>query len=113
MIATRDALLTVTFLARAGYLAPAEGQADVWANVINEAAPWATADDVADAARQLARRPHQWIATGDLIAELRRIRTQQLEAADRSHRLIREQPPITVTPPDRIRQILRGQAVAS
>lgn len=111
-INTRDALLTVTFLARAGYLAPAEGQADVWRDVINQHAPWATSDDAAAAARSLASQPHRWVATGDLIDELRRIRTEQLDAVDRRLRLSREQQPLTVTPPDRIRQILREQGVA-
>jgi hypothetical protein len=101
-IAIKDALYVVTYLAKAGYVSQSDGQADVWADVINDAAPYATPDMLRQAAREIAREPHRWIATGDIVKILHRIRTEQIEAEER--RQLRAVPDIDVTPPERIRE---------
>lgn len=93
-----------------GYIQPATGQAAVWHDDLNEAAPWATTQDLHDAVSKIIRTPHRWIAIGDVIEELYRIRSDQIEAETRRRRTL-EVPTITRTPPERIRQILRAHGV--
>ena len=106
MIHKSDALALVTYLVKAGYIATSDGQADVWADVLNDAAPYATPDMLRQAAREIAREPHRWIATGDIVKALHRIRSEQIEENER--RQLRAVPDIDVTPPNRIREILKG-----
>ena len=105
-IAIKDALYVVTYLAKAGYVSQSDGQADVWADVLNDAAPYATPDMLRQAAREIAREPHRWIATGDIVKALHRIRSEQIEENER--RQLRAVPDIDITPPNRIREILRS-----
>ena len=106
MIHKSDALALVTYLVKAGYIATSDGQADVWADVLNDACPYATPDMLRQAAREIAREPHRWIATGDIVKALHRIRSEQIEETER--RQLRAVPDIDVTPPNRIREILRS-----
>ena len=94
MIHKSDALALVTYLVKAGYIATSDGQADVWADVLRQAA------------REIAREPHRWIATGDIVKALHRIRSEQIEENER--RQLHAVPDIDITPPNRIREILRS-----
>lgn len=106
MIHKSDALALITYLSKAGYVPASDGQADVWADVLNDAAPYATPDMLRQAAREIAREPHRWIATGDIVKALHRIRSEQIEENER--RQLHAVPDIDVTPPNRIREIMRG-----
>ena len=106
MVTKADALALITYLSKAGYVPASDGQADVWADVLNDAAPYATPDMLRQAAREIAREPHRWIATGDIVKALHRIRSEQIEENER--RQLRAVPNIDVTPPERIREIMKG-----
>ena len=105
MVTKSDTLALIAYLSKAGYLPASDGQADVWADVLNDAAPTATPEQLRQAAREIAREPHRWIATGDIVKILHRIRTEQIEAEER--RQLRAVPDIDVTPPERIREIIK------
>lgn len=106
MVTKAETLALVTYLSKAGYVPASDGQADVWADVINEWAPYATGDHLRQAAREIAREPHRWIATGDVVKALHKIRTEEIEAVER--RQLRAMPDIEKPPTDRIQEILRS-----
>lgn len=110
MISKADALSLVAYLVKAGYLSASEGQADVWADVLNDAAPYATGLHLREAARRISREPHRWVATGDVVVILHRIRSEEIEAEQRE-RIRGREAVVEVASPERIRQILAAHRV--
>lgn len=74
MIVEREALAVTHQLHAAGYLANIEGQAEVWARVLNKAAPWATISDVLEACEAACSKQLPRVNTGEVVAELNRAR---------------------------------------